>query len=105
MDVVFDSDLHRDLSTRVRARDRQVLEAAWIEFAGKHPEMEPLRGRWVTSRLAGRTPLSEHVPWINYPAMDFLAGLLGRDDIVFEWGMGGSTIWFAERCSGLRRTR
>src|SRR5262249_1002632 len=32
-----------------------------------------------------------------YPAIDWLGGVLGADHRVFEYGMGGSTLWMAER--------
>lgn len=37
------------------------------------------------------------MPWLTYSAIDWLAGVLRADHRVFEYGMGGSTIWMAER--------
>lgn len=33
-------------------------------------------------------------PWIALPAIDFLAANIRADWTVFEWGCGGSTVWF-----------
>lgn len=35
------------------------------------------------------------VPWFSYPAVDVLAARLVDGVSVFEWGAGGSTIWWA----------
>jgi hypothetical protein len=37
------------------------------------------------------------LPWLTYPAIDWLDSVLSPDDRVFEFGMGGSTLWMAER--------
>ncbi len=37
------------------------------------------------------------VPWMVYPAVDFLAPRLRSDMSVFEYGSGNSTLWWAAR--------
>jgi hypothetical protein len=37
------------------------------------------------------------IPWITYPCLAFLEPRVGRDMVVFEYGMGNSTLWWAER--------
>lgn len=37
------------------------------------------------------------IPWIPFAARDFLEPKLQPHMKVFEWGSGGSTIWFAQR--------
>jgi hypothetical protein len=37
------------------------------------------------------------VPWMVYPAVDFLAPRLHADMSVFEYGSGNSTLWWAAR--------
>lgn len=39
----------------------------------------------------------EPIPWITYPAIDFLDDRVDRDWSVFEWGGGYSTLWWARR--------
>ncbi len=38
------------------------------------------------------------LPWLSYPAIDFIAERLDRSQVLFEYGCGGSTTWFAQRC-------
>jgi len=37
------------------------------------------------------------IPWITYPAMEFLKSRLNKNMEVFEYGCGNSTLWFAKR--------
>lgn len=37
------------------------------------------------------------LPWITYPAIDFLKKRIHPDMSVFEYGCGGSTLWWASR--------
>jgi len=39
----------------------------------------------------------EYIPWMNYPFIDFLKEKLSKDLVVFEYGSGFSTIFFAKR--------
>ncbi len=54
--------------------------------------------------LAGRTPLSLGLPWISFAAIEFLKGFLHERMDVFEYGAGGSTIFFAERVATVTST-
>lgn len=44
-----------------------------------------------------RTPLDMGVPWFSFAAIDFLEQHLRPEMSVFEYGSGGSTIFFAQR--------
>lgn len=48
-----------------------------------------------------RTPLFLGLPWITFGAIDFLVKIIKSDMIVFEFGSGGSTRFFAERVKEL----
>jgi len=37
------------------------------------------------------------LPWITYPAIEFLSGLDWRGRRVLEWGAGNSTLWWVRR--------
>jgi hypothetical protein len=37
------------------------------------------------------------LPWFTYPAIHFLAGRVRPEMTVFEYGSGGSTLWWAQR--------
>src|SRR5262245_16177519 len=47
--------------------------------------------------VKGKTPLDLEVPWFSYSAIDFLEGFLKPNMAVFEYGSGGSTVFFARR--------
>jgi hypothetical protein len=56
---------------------------------------------WISSIMSGSTPLEDEQPWITFPARYFLQRILTRDFRVFEFGAGGSTLFFAKRVKEL----
>jgi predicted O-methyltransferase YrrM len=48
--------------------------------------------------IAKHSPLDLQLPWFSYAAIDFLEGYLRDTMDVFEWGTGGSTLFFTRRC-------
>ncbi|MDB4400366.1 hypothetical protein N9Z85_02520 [Akkermansiaceae bacterium] len=36
-------------------------------------------------------------PWVTFQALDFMEAYVKRNMTVFEWGSGGSTLWFQEK--------
>lgn len=53
--------------------------------------------KWVDTQKDGRTPLSEEIPWISFEAITYLERCLKKHMAVFEYGSGGSTVFFARR--------
>jgi predicted O-methyltransferase YrrM len=51
--------------------------------------------QWVEDRRTRRTPIDRRLPWFSYSAIETLAQWLRPDMSVFEWGGGGSTLYFA----------
>lgn len=49
--------------------------------------------------VSGRYALHNCEPWIVPEAVEYLSTLVRPEWKVFEWGCGGSLIWFAERCT------
>jgi hypothetical protein len=49
--------------------------------------------------LTHRSPLDLALPWFSYDAIDFLGRFLRPVMTVFEFGSGGSTLFFARRCA------
>jgi len=47
--------------------------------------------------INGKTPLDLEIPWFSYAAIDFLQRFVQPHMNVFEYGSGGSTIFFARR--------
>jgi hypothetical protein len=71
-----------------------------LSMAGElrqHPHELPYALRWLHSMLPGHSPLRDEVPWITFRAIDWLAAYLRPNMTVFEYGAGGSTLYFARR--------
>jgi hypothetical protein len=51
--------------------------------------------------INGKTPLDLEIPWFSYSAVDFLSGFLLPHMTVFEYGSGGSTLFFARRVNSV----
>lgn len=52
---------------------------------------------WVQDRFSFAGPVAQGLPWIAFPCVDFLTGYLEPTHNVFEWGGGGSTIFFLKK--------
>lgn len=56
-------------------------------------------GRWIRDKLNPSTPIRLGLPWVSWPAIDHLAGVVLPGMRVFEWGGGGSTVfWLSKGC-------
>jgi predicted O-methyltransferase YrrM len=54
--------------------------------------------------LCRRTPLELGVPWFAQSAIEFLEGHVTKAMHVFEYGSGGSTVFFARRAASVLST-
>lgn len=61
-------------------------------------EVRHLR-RWYAER--GKSPFDLASPWMNYRAIAFLESEVTPVARVFEYGSGGSTLWFASRAGSV----
>lgn len=84
-------------------RDFVTLPAEWLAFrcAAKAHHCSAIKHRrwfrdWSRSSTSGASPLTDESPWMTFAACEFLRGWLRKDMAVFEWGSGGSTIFFAK---------
>lgn len=55
--------------------------------------------RWKIFLEPNKNSISDRLPWINFPAIDFLNENLKPEYKVFEYGGGGSTLYFLDRVS------
>ncbi len=55
--------------------------------------------RW--KKYKHRNSIADELPWLTFRAIDFLKDNLPRDAKIFEWGGGGSTLFFIPRASEL----
>jgi hypothetical protein len=60
-----------------------LLQYGWLKSWWRHRPVD-----------AAGNPL----PWLTYPAIDFISQFDFSDAAVFEWGSGFSTLWWADRC-------
>lgn len=56
-------------------------------------------GRWKLAISSGTNPLEDGRPWMTFTAIEALERIVTRDSRVFEWGMGGSSVFFATRAA------
>ena len=87
-------------STGIKRRILAALQPTG--FSGPYwlLRFSPLRtDGWLRSVRTNRSvdANGRPMPWITYPAIDFLSPRLNRTLSAFEWGSGGSTQWLAER--------
>ena len=68
----------------------------WENFVKQYPNCEKYGEAWLKSRNLDASPLSLEIPWINFPSIDFLENSLVGSSKIFEFGMGGSTV-FSQR--------
>jgi len=65
----------------------------------QHPGNVP---RYIAHNLISRKPPVElELPWFSYGAIDFLERFLRKEMQVFEFGSGGSTLFFAQRAKSV----
>lgn len=53
--------------------------------------------RWYRYRNTKKGTLDLKIPWLVFDAIDFLESWLSSDMVIFEFGSGGSTLFFASR--------
>ena len=65
----------------------------------QHPGNVP---RYIAHNLITRkAPVELELPWFAYAAIDFLKAYLQKETRVFEFGSGGSTLFFARHCKSV----
>jgi predicted O-methyltransferase YrrM len=80
-------------------RGRAFVSNTARHLRAGHPLRESTRyfWPWWESLASGRSPLDDEIPWICFSAIDFLYTALRPDMTVFEYGTGGSTLFWARR--------
>jgi methyltransferase family protein len=79
---------------------RRGLEAVGLYAAYTLMKRGPLKeDGWIRSLAEGVAVDAQGgpLPWINYPAIEFLTRHARADMSVFEYGCGHSTLWWAAR--------
>lgn len=55
-------------------------------------------GDWKSALQPGRNSVADEQAWINFEALKYLRSYLQQTHRVFEYGGGGSTLFFAQYC-------
>lgn len=51
--------------------------------------------RWISDRLGKKSPIEQGLPWTSWTIIDYLRKNIKPGMRVFEWGGGGSTLFWA----------
>jgi len=90
------------LSDRLCETYYSAAAAAWASDKAASPaELAGYYAQWRHHIEAGLSPLEIGIPWINYPAVNFLSARIDASSRVFEYGCGGSTVFFARRAQSV----
>lgn len=54
---------------------------------------------WKSSQSEGRSTMADEMPWLTYEAIDFLNRYVQKTMSVFEFGGGGSSVYFARHAA------
>lgn len=85
-----------------KVRKSVALASSWLHYyldsRNKGETLSDLRN-WFLSSIVGKDLLHDGVPWITFPAFRWLESYIDSHMKVFEWGSGGSTIFFARHAS------
>ena len=73
------------------------------EFAGDCSTAQVVRffGAWRRALEPDRGPIDVELPWLTFGSIDYLEAHVGRSSRVFEFGSGGSTMFFASRAGSV----
>lgn len=74
-----------------------IMADSWIRCLIHEPSKSHYYRLWAKTLFNGRSPLIDEIPWITYEAIEWLESMMKPNIRVFEWGSGGSTLFFANR--------
>jgi len=68
----------------------------------KKPKLIKFVIPWIVTNLSlNRKTLKDEIPWITFEAKEWLDKFLKQDMTVFEYGSGGSTLFFSKKVKNL----
>jgi len=76
---------------------RLKLFLSFLKFILTHPKSIRYLGKWMKYRFFFRKKdyIKAGIPWMNLELIDWLRTYLKKDMKLFEWGAGGSTVFYA----------
>jgi len=73
-----------------------------LAHLASHPQHIP--SYLSSGPLSAKSPLEHELPWFSLSAIHFLDSFLSKSMNVFEYGSGGSTVYFASRAGSITST-
>lgn len=52
--------------------------------------------KWKKTNTEKSSPLEKEIPWINFAALKFLKSIIRPEMVIFEFGAGGSSLFFSK---------
>lgn len=77
-----------------RCRHHEVPAPSWSDLWKWYPA-------WKASLAPGHNSMADERPWITFAAAAFIESRLSPSARVFEWGSGGSSLFFARRVAAV----
>lgn len=72
------------------------IPSYWIKAVIQYPSTALWYRHWRSSLNGMRSPLQDELPWVTYRAIDWFSRHLTQNMVLFEWGSGGSTVFFSQ---------
>ena len=71
----------------------------FLKFLLTHPRSFRFFGQWMKYKFffRGKNFISAELPWMNFEVCQWLRNYLSGEMRLFEWGSGGSTLFFAKQ--------
>lgn len=79
-----------------------LLAQRWKDVSAALHGLNMLEGTGWLRSLAAARPVDKDgqpIPWLTYPALEFIEARIPTGARVFEWGCGNSTLWWAQRAA------
>jgi hypothetical protein len=86
-----------DSSGRAVQSEKRRIAHDIVLSLSKDPLSVQFLWPWFWSLLPGHSPLDDSIPWMTFRAIRWLESYLRPSMDVFEYGAGGSTLFFAKR--------
>lgn len=86
---------------RIVERKKQKEALVTIFYCLFDPTQWKYLKKWIKSNRRDASPYKDEVAWITYGALDFLNSRITDDYRIFEYGSGGSTLFYSKRAQSV----
>jgi hypothetical protein len=89
-----------EVSHHSKRQKLSMLLSAWLSYFKTNPnrfEAFSDLGSWLMTTFLRRDLIGWKLPWITYPSIKWLRTRVQPGERVFEWGSGGSTLFFLDQ--------